>query len=122
MFVGQVEVAEDLALHADGDAEEAAHRRVVVGKAARARVLGQVGQPDRLRITDERAEQALAAVRQVADAPGGRLVDAVVYEVGEALAVLVHDADGRVGPGVRQIGGRLADAGYSVAGVSPESG
>jgi hypothetical protein len=81
---------------------------VVLGETAGTRILGQVREADRFRIADEGSQQTLAPVGQVADPSRGRPVDSVVHELGEAITVLVDDADGRV-PGVRQVRRRLAD-------------
>ena len=65
-LLGQVEVAVGDAPEHDRDAEERLHRRVVAGEPDRARVVGDVVQPQRLRVPDQHAEDA-APARQVAD-------------------------------------------------------
>ena len=62
----QVEVAEHLVADPDRHAEERAHRRVVRREPVAVGVLAEVGQPDRLRVDDQQAEDAVA-LGQVAD-------------------------------------------------------
>ena len=66
LLLGQVEVPVGDAAEHDRDAEERLHRRVVAREADRARVVGEVVQPQRARLADEDAEDP-AAARQVAD-------------------------------------------------------
>ena len=65
-LVGQVEVAEDLVAHPDRHAQERSHRRVVGREAEAVGVLAQVGQPQRLGVDDEQAEDPVP-LGQVAD-------------------------------------------------------
>ncbi len=57
-LLGEVEVAEDRAAHADRNPEEAVHDRVVLGEADRVRVGLEAAQAQRLRVVDDLAEQA----------------------------------------------------------------
>ena len=75
-LLGEVEVAEDVVADTDRHAEEAAHRRVVFGKAGREGVFGDVAQPDRLGFVDQQAENA---------APGGQVADAPVFGDGQSV-------------------------------------
>lgn len=108
-FSVQIEVAEDLPLYADGDAQKGPHRRVVGRKAAGAGVVGQVREAYRARVVDERSEEPAVAVGEPSDELRRLRVDPVEDEVRERLAVLGDDADRRVA-GVGEFGGRLADA------------
>ncbi len=80
LLVGEVEVAEDAVTHANGDAEEAVHRRMVRGEAHAGRVLADVGQAQRRGIHDQEpedpeslGERSDASARLVLDADGDEL-------------------------------------------------
>ena len=75
LLLGQVQVSVGDPAQQDRDTEERPHRRVVRREADRARVVGEVVEPQRLRVVDQRAENP-AAVRRVADRRLGLLVDA----------------------------------------------
>ena len=60
-LLGEVEVAEDLAPDADGDAQEAVHRRVVLGKAVRPRMPRDVRHPHRAGVGDEQTQNTSPA-------------------------------------------------------------
>ena len=79
-FLGQVQVAEHLLPQPHRHAQERPHRRMVRRKAVRIRVLGDVGEPDRVRVADQGAEHT-AALREAADPLAGRLVDSGVHEL-----------------------------------------
>ena len=75
-------------------------------KADRARVVGDLVQPQRLGVRDEGAEDP-ASARQLADLVRLLLIDSRVDEALEALATLVDHAKGRVagaGQGSRRLG------------------
>ena len=77
------------------------HRRVAEREAVRARVVGDVVQPQRPGVLDQHAEDA-AAARQVADRGVLRLVDADAEESLQLGAALVEDAErGVLGAGQR---------------------
>ncbi len=80
LLLGEVQVAVDGAPDADGDTEEAGHRRVVGREAGGVGVVGEVVEPQRSRFADQQAEDAVPA-GQVSDATPGRLVDALGDEV-----------------------------------------
>ena len=88
-LVRQVDVAVDLPADDDGAAEERRHRRVVLGKADARLVRGDVGHAQRVRVGDDRAEDALA-VGAVADECGRLGVDAVDDDVVEAPLGVEH--------------------------------
>lgn len=94
-LLGQVEIAVGSSAEEDRNAEEAAHGRVVGGKADGAWVVGDRVQPQRASVGDQRPEDA-ASARQFADR--FRLLGAEPREDEplEALAVLVDHAEGRV--------------------------
>ena len=69
-LLGQVEVPVGDAPQHDRDAEKRLHRRVVAREADRARVLGDLVQPQRLRVPDQHAEDA-APARQRRRSPSG---------------------------------------------------
>jgi len=71
------------------------HRRVAGGEAVGVGVAFDVGQPQRLRLADQLAEDA-APARQVADVPPALLVDADVDETFELAAFGVEHAERRV--------------------------
>ena len=71
----EVEVAVGDPAQHDRDAQERPHRWMVPGKPDRARIVGDVVQPERPRLADEDAQQA-ASSRQVADRSVRLLVDA----------------------------------------------
>ena len=87
--VRQVEVAEHVVAHADGDAEESAHRRMPRREADRPRIVTDVGQTDRPRIVDERTEHP-AALGEVADRGHRLRRHAHVDELLEAAARRDH--------------------------------
>ena len=66
LLLGQVQVAVGDSAQEDRDAEERAHRRMVRREADRARVVREIVEAQRLRVLDQRAEDA-AATREVAD-------------------------------------------------------
>ena len=105
--LGEVEVAPDLVAHADRNAEEGAHRRMVGREAGRGRMVGDVGQAKRLRVVDQLPEQALA-LRQRPDRGAGLLVDADGDEGGQATRAVDHAE--RAVAGVGQMHGDLDDA------------
>jgi hypothetical protein len=111
-LLGEVEVAEGLAAHEHRDAEERAHRRVVGREAGRRRVPGEVRQPDRRRLVDEQAEDALAA-RQVPDLGAGVRVDADGDELDEVAPLGPEDAERGV-VRVGEVGRELRDAAQRV--------
>ncbi|OUD89275.1 hypothetical protein CMMCAS05_14045 [Clavibacter michiganensis subsp. michiganensis] len=92
--LGEVEVPVHLVAHADRDAEERVHRRVVRGEAGGAGVVGEVLAAHGMRVVDEGAEHAETA-RQVADALGEVGVDAHVDELLQP-SVRPDDAEGAV--------------------------
>ena len=102
--VGEVEVAEHHLTDPDRDPQEVLHRRVPGREPARAAVVGQGGQSDRVRVIDQRPEQALA-LRQVPDP--GRDLDghADVHELRQPTARRDHPQRGVAG--TDQLPGRL---------------
>ena len=84
-LVGEVEVAEHLVAHADRDAEEGPHRRVVGREPVAVGVLAQVREPERAGVDDEQAEDAVA-LGQAPDGGLGLVVDADGDELGQAGA------------------------------------
>jgi hypothetical protein len=106
-LLGQVQVAVHLVADPDGNAEEAAHRRMVGREADRHRVFAEVGQPQRLRVADQLPEQA-PTLGQLAHVRPGLLVDADVDEPGQPVVVGGQHAQGAV-PGVDQLDGRGHD-------------
>ena len=105
LLLRQVEVAVGHTSQQDRDAEEAAHRWMRRRKTDRARILGEVVQPQRLRVTDQHAEDA-AAARQGADLGACVGVDAVRDELLEFRPARVDHPERRVA-GARQLGRRL---------------
>ncbi len=87
--LGEVEVSEHLVAHAHRHAEEARHRWVVGREADRADVVGHGPQPDRARVVDQRAEQALAG-GQRSDPQGGLVIDPDVDELLQPAAGCEH--------------------------------
>lgn len=108
VLLGDIEIPEDLALDADGNAEKRPHRRMVRRKSDRARIGGEVGEPDGFGVADQLAEQSAVAVGAAADPPRGIRVRAVRDEVGERAARRVDDAERRVA-GADEAGRRLTD-------------
>ena len=102
-LLGQVEVSVRDASEHDRDAEKRLHRRVVAGESDRARVLGDLVQPQRLRVPDQHAEDA-APARQLADRRVGLGVDPRGEEALQPVARTIDDAERRVA-GVRELGG-----------------
>ena len=98
LLLGQVEVAEHLVAHADRDAQERGHRRVVGREAEGVGVRGEVREPQRPGIADEQAEDAVA-LGLVPDPRALLVVDADGDELHEAVAILADDAE-RAVPGV----------------------
>jgi hypothetical protein len=103
LLVGEVEVPEHLVPHQDGDAQEGVHRRVVGREPEAVGMLGQVGEPQRLGLDDEQAEDAVA-LGQIADGGVGLAVEADGDEVREPGAGLVEDPESPE-PGVDQFHG-----------------
>lgn len=108
VLLAEIEIPEDLALDADGYAEERPHRRVVRRKSGRSRIGGEVREPEGFGVADEFAEQSGVAVRAAADPPGYLGVHAEGDEVREPAARLAHDAERGVA-GADETGRRLAD-------------
>ena len=90
-----------------GHAQERSHRRVVGREPEAVGVLAQVGQPQRLGVDDEQAEDAVP-LGQVADEPVGVVVDPDGDELRQAGAGVVEHAEGAVA-GVDQPDRRLHD-------------
>ncbi len=107
-LLGQVQVAEDLVAHADRDAEEGVHRRVVRREAVGGGVIGEFGYPQRLGVADQLAEDAVA-LRVVADAGDLLVADADGVEGGQPRAVRADHPEGGV-TGVHERRGGLHDA------------
>ena len=115
-LVGEVQVAEHLPTHPDRDAEERAHHRVARREPDSGRMRGQVVQADRRGVADEQSEDP-PAVRQLADARLGLLVDPHVHELGQ-VPVRAQHAQRAVG-GVHQVGRGLDDAAQRGAQLEP---
>ncbi len=86
---GQVEVAVGLPIDQDRHPEERAHRRMADREPIRVGMATDIGQPQRLRIADQLAEQP-AAGRKRSDAAAGRLIDPVGEEAAELGAIRVE--------------------------------
>ena len=108
-LVREVQVAEHRLAHPDRDAEERVHRRVPLGEARRADVVGDLRHADGLRVVDELAEQPLA-VRPVVDRGDLVVREAQRDELREALAARGVEHAQRPVPGTGQLHGRLDDA------------
>ena len=106
-LLGQVEVPVGDAAEQDRDPEEGPHQRVVRGKADRPRIRRQVVEPERVRFTDQDAENP-AAAGQVADPLVRLRVDPGGQEALERDAGAVDHAERRIAGG-RQLGGGLDD-------------
>ena len=96
-LLAEVEVAEDLAAHEDGHAEERVHRGMVRREAGGIGMGREVGEPQRARIHDESAEQTLA-LRERTDRRDRGVVDADGDEVGESTTVREHPERPVAGP------------------------
>lgn len=93
-LLGEVEIAEDRFPDADRYAEKGVHRRVVGRKAGGRRVAGEFGEPQRLGVPDEFAQQTVSG-RQFADQRPFLVGDAHRHELVE-LSLLSDDAEGPV--------------------------
>jgi hypothetical protein len=100
LFLGQVQIAEDLVAGTNRDTEEAVHRWVVRWEPVRVGMLVDVRQPDRAWLGDQQTQHT-AAVWQIPDPRVGGRVDAVSDEVGQIGAVGADHAE-RTVPGVGQ--------------------
>ena len=107
ILLGEVEVAVRNPPQQDRHAEERAHRRVLRREADRARVVGDVLEPQRVCVPDQDAEDA-PAERRVTDAGPRLLVDADGEEALEGGAGAVDHSERRVA-GTGQRRGRLDD-------------
>src|SRR5829696_7781687 len=95
LLLGQVQVAERLAAHEDGYAEERAHGRMPGRQPVGPGVLADVVQAQGARLGDQQPEDA-AATGQLADGLPGRVVHALGDEALELLPMLVEHTEGRV--------------------------
>ena len=111
-LLGQVEVAEHGAADPDRDPEEGGHRRVVRREPHRVRMRAEHGQPDRLRLLDEQAQDPLAA-REVADQRPLLVVEAGGDELDQEVAAADHAQRGVLRAG--ELARRLDDAGEDAA-------
>jgi hypothetical protein len=100
LFLGQVQIAEDLVAGTNRDTEKAVHRWVVRWEPVRVGMLVDVRQPDRAWVGDQQTQHT-TAVWQIPDARVGGRVDAVSDEVGQIGAVGADHAE-RTVPGVGQ--------------------
>ena len=91
-LLGQVQVPIRDTAKDDRHAEERLHRRMVVRKPDRARVVGDVVEPQRLRVADQDAEDA-APMRQIADRGVGVRIDPGRQEALERLPSPVDHAE-----------------------------
>ena len=92
LLLGEVEVAEDLVAHAHRHAEERRHRRVVGRKPERVRVLREVREPQRSRITDQQAQDAVA-LGFVSDARPHLVVDSDGHELDQMVTIGTDDSE-----------------------------
>ena len=100
-LVGQVEVAIGLSAHRYGHPEESRHRRVARREPVRPRVLGHVRETQRLGVSDQLPQDAVAA-REGADRAACLVVESDGEEALELRLALVEDAKRRVARG-RQV-------------------
>ncbi len=107
-LVGEVQVPEDLTAHGDGHSEERPHRWVVRGEAEAVGMLAKVGKPDRSRLADQEAEDAVT-LRQVADLGSLLGVDAHGEELRQERPGRVEHSECPV-LGIGQLGRRFDDA------------
>ncbi len=105
-LLGQVEISEDPVPHPDRNSQKAVHRRVVRREPVGGRVLGQVGQTQRLGVADQLTEQAVPR-RQRADPPDLLLVQPHRDELRQPLVLPDHAE--RPVLGVHQLRRRLHD-------------
>lgn len=89
LALAEVDVPERLAVDDHGRAEEGAHRRVPRREADGPRVAAEVGEAQRLRVVDQRAEHA-APGRERADQRARLLVHAVRDEAADATVGPEH--------------------------------
>src|SRR3546814_4364940 len=108
LAVREIEVPEHLASDAGGYAEEAAHRRVVRGEARCARVVADLGDPDRVRLRDQRAQKPVPAW-QMPDGVRGLVVETDEDELVEPAAGCVDTPESTVFC-LHQVHRRLDDA------------
>ena len=104
-LLGEVEVAVGDPAEQDRDAEEGAHRGMCGRKADRAQVVGEVVQPQRLRLLDQHSENS-ASPRQRADRLAHVAVDPVRHELLELGAARVDHAERGIAS-AGQLGRRL---------------
>ena len=90
-LLGEVEVAEDRLADPDRDAQEGVHRGMASREPGRRAMHGEVGQPQRVRVTDELAQDAVAGRRRP-DGGNGRVVDADGDELRQPLTTFVDHA------------------------------
>jgi hypothetical protein len=107
LFLGQVQVAEDLVAHPHRNTEEAAHRGMVRREADRGRMLSDVGQPDHVGVSDQHSQHA-APLGQVTHHRPLLGTDTDVDEFGQAPAPAEHPQ--RAVTGINQLHRGLHDA------------
>jgi hypothetical protein len=90
-FFSQVEVSKSVFTGADRHAEECSHRRMMLGKANRVRMIGYVTQEEGLPFPDQCAKDPVT-LRQMPDSGSCFLIDPMMNELDQRL-VLAHHAE-----------------------------
>jgi hypothetical protein len=92
VFLGEVQVPEDLAADLQRHAEEGPHGRVTGRKADRVGVARQIREPQRPRVYDQKAEDP-RTFGEAADGGHSVVVHAHGDELGQVLALVVEHPD-----------------------------